>query len=81
MTKIGRRPCIGEKPMSSSERGQRSRKAALERLRTALAKVDALVPLAWAINDALRIDGDTVTFEGSQNDVEEFMAWMKAQTN
>lgn len=33
---------------------------------------EAIFPLAWAINDHLEIDGDRVTFTGSQNDVEAF---------
>ncbi len=33
-----------------------------------------LFAICWAINDALQIDGDTATFTGSQNEIEDFRA-------
>lgn len=51
--------------VAEGDERERALRAEIERLRS-------LLPIAWAINDALDIDGDDVTFEGSQNDVEAF---------
>lgn len=60
--------------MVAAEQRAMSAEGKLAELKLELERLNAFLPFAWAINDSLRIDGDTTTFEGSQNAVEDFRA-------
>lgn len=63
--------------MVAAEGARDAALAKLDELNRDLERLNRFVPLCWAINDSLRIDGDTTTFEGSQNTVEDFRAMLR----